>query len=89
MNVLLEKLIKVTLLQLSAIDLNIVADAKELDLEEVLGELSEQYQIRYNTGLTLVTIRHYTEEVLDWMVKEKDIYLEQHSRLTARMLIKE
>lgn len=88
-NVLLEKLIKVTLLQLSAIDLNIVADAKELDLEEVLGELSEQYQIRYNTGLTLVTIRHYTEEVLDWMVKEKDIYLEQHSRLTARMLIKE
>ena len=88
-NVLMEKLIKVTLLQLSAIDLNIVADAKELDMEEVFGELREEYQIRYNTGLTLVTIRHYTEEVLDWMVKEKDIYLEQHSRLTARMLIKE
>ena len=88
-NFLLGKLIKVTLLQLSAIDLNIVADASGLELEEVFGELSEHYQIRYNTGLTLVTIRHYTEEVLDWMVKEKDIYLEQHSRLTARMLIKE
>jgi len=88
-NVLMEKLIKVTLLQLSAIDLNIVADAKELDMTEIIEELSEHYQIRYNTGLTLVTIRHYTEEVLDWMVKEKDIYLEQHSRLTARMLIKE
>lgn len=88
-NLLLDKLIKVTLMQQSAIDLNIVADAAGLDLEEVFGELSEHYQIRYNTGLTLVTIRHYTEEVLDWMVKEKDIYLEQHSRLTARMLIKE
>ena len=88
-NVLMEKLIKVTLLQLSAIDLNIVADTNELDMDEVFGELSEHYQIRYNTGLTLVTIRHYTEDVLDWMVKEKDIYLEQHSRLTARMLIKE
>jgi len=83
------KLIKVTLMQQSAIDLNIVADATDEDLEEVFGELSEHYKIRYNTGLTLVTIRHYTEEVLDWMVKEKDIYLEQHSRLTARMLIKE
>ncbi len=88
-NFLLGKLIKVTLMQQSAIDLNIVADASDYDLEEVFGELSEFYNIRYNTGLTLVTIRHYTEEVLDWMVKEKDIYLEQHSRLTARMLVKE
>ena len=88
-NFLMGKLIKVTLMQQSAIDLNIVADASGEDLGEVFGELSEHYKIRYNTGLTLVTIRYYTEEVLDWMVKEKDIYLEQHSRLTARMLIKE
>ncbi|MFV0268468.1 MAG: aspartate kinase [Draconibacterium sp.] len=83
------ELIKVTLMQQSAIDLNIVADASEQKLDVLFGGLSDHYQIRYNTGLTLVTIRHYTEEVLDWMVKEKDIYLEQHSRLTARMLIKE
>ncbi|WP_347839793.1 aspartate kinase [uncultured Draconibacterium sp.] len=85
---LMEKLIKVTLMQQSAIDLNIVADASDENLEEIFSELSTDYHIRYNTGLTLVTIRHYTEEVLDWMVKEKDIYLEQHSRLTARMLVK-
>lgn len=88
-NFMIGKLIKVTLMQQSAIDLNIVADASDQNLEEIFGELSEQYNIRYNTELTLVTIRHYTEDVLDWMVKEKDIYLEQHSRLTARMLIKE
>ncbi|MCY1723503.1 aspartate kinase [Prolixibacteraceae bacterium Z1-6] len=88
-NFLIDKLIKVTLMQQSAIDLNIVADASDENLEEIFDELSEHYNIRYNTGLTLVTIRHYTEEVLDWMVKEKDIYLEQHSRLTARMLVKE
>lgn len=86
---LMEKLIKVTLMQQSAIDLNIVADASEENLEDFFGELSTEYNIKYNTGLTLVTIRHYTEEVLDWMLSEKDIYLEQHTRLTARMLIKE
>lgn len=76
-------------MQQSAIDLNIVADASDENLESIFSELSEFYKIRYNTGLTLITIRHYNEEVLDRMVKEKDIYLEQHSRLTARMLVKE
>lgn len=86
---LLENRIKVTLMQQSAIDLNVVLDAPEIDLGDALHRLSVFYKIRYNTDLTLITIRHYTEETLDWMVKEKDIYLEQHSRLTARMLVKQ
>ena len=86
---LLENRIKVTLIQQSAIDLNVVLDAPEIDLGDTLRQLSVFYKIRYNTGLTLITIRHYTEETLDWMVKEKDIFLEQHSRLTARMLVKQ
>lgn len=88
-NFLIENRVKVTLMQQSAIDLNLVLDAQEADWDWLMQELSPYYTIRYNTGLTLITIRHYTEEVLDWMVKEKDIYLEQHSRLTARMLVKE
>ena len=88
-NFLIENRIKVTLMQQSAIDLNLVFDAQEADLQEIFEELKPFYTIRYNTDLTLITIRHYTEEVLDWMVKEKDIYLEQHSRLTARMLVKQ
>lgn len=88
-NFLLKKHVKVTLMQQSAIDLNLVVDQPETELEELFSELSDYYKIRYNTNLTLITIRHYTEETLDWMVKEKDIYLEQHSRLTARMLVKE
>lgn len=87
-HLLRENRIKVTLMQQSAIDLNVVLDAPEAELGTLLEQLAPFYSIRYNTGLTLVTIRHYTEEVLDWMVKEKDIYLEQHSRLTARMLVR-
>jgi aspartate kinase len=88
-NFLLENRVKITLMQQSAIDLNLVLDAPEANWEEIFSELSPYYTIRYNTDLVLITIRHYTEEVLDWMVKEKDIYLEQHSRLTARMLVKQ
>lgn len=88
-NFLLENRVKITLMQQSAIDLNLVLDAPEANWEEIFSELAPYYSVRYNTDLTLITIRHYTEEVLDWMVKEKDIYLEQHSRLTARMLVKQ
>ena len=88
-NFLKENRVKITLMQQSAIDLNLVLDAPEANWEEIFNELKPYYSVRYNTNLTLITIRHYTEEVLDWMVKEKDIYLEQHSRLTARMLVKQ
>lgn len=88
-NFLVENKVKVTLMQQSAIDLNLVLDAVDADWDWLMEELKPYYSLRYNTGLTLITIRHYTEETLDWMVKEKDIYLEQHSRLTARMLVKE
>ena len=81
--------VTVTLMQQSAIDLNLVLNDPDANLENIFQELSPFYTIRYNTGLTLITIRHYTEETLDWIVKEKDIYLEQHSRLTARMLVKQ
>jgi aspartate kinase len=87
-NFLLENRVKVTLMQQSAIDLNLVIDAPETNLKEIFDELTVFYSVRYNTDLTLITIRHYTEENLDKIVKEKDIYLEQHSRLTARMLVK-
>ncbi|HKL33319.1 MAG TPA: aspartate kinase [Tangfeifania sp.] len=87
-NFLLENRVKVTLMQQSAIDLNLVIDAPETNLKEIFDELTVFYSVRYNTDLTLITIRHYTEETLDQIVKEKDIYLEQHSRLTARMLVK-
>jgi aspartate kinase len=87
-NYLIEKRVKVILMQQSAIDLNLVLDAREANWDRLMEELYPFYKVRYNTGLTLITIRHYTEEELDKIVKEKDILLEQHSRLTARMLIK-
>ena len=86
-NFLLKNRVKVTLMQQSAIDLNIVTDDAEMDIEKLLNELSQFYKIRYNKGLTLVTIRYYTKETLDDITKTKKVYLEQHSRLTARLLI--
>jgi aspartate kinase len=81
--------VKINLIQQSAIDFNLVVDFPEADLNEVLQLFSENYIAHYNTGLTLQTIRHFTEDVLQKMKKDKKIYLEQNSRRTARLLIKQ
>ena len=86
-NFLIKHRVKVTLMQQSAIDLNIVTDSAEMDMEKLLSKLSQNYKIRYNRGLTLVTIRYYTKDTIDRIITKKRVYLEQHSRLTARLLI--
>ena len=80
--------ININLIQQSAIDFNLVVDFPEVDLNVVLKYLSENYIARYNTNLTLHTIRHFNEEVLQKIKIDKKLYLEQNSRRTARLLIK-
>ena len=78
--------IRINLIQQSAIDFNLVIDCPEADLNEVLKTLSENYIARYNTGLTLHTIRHFNDNVIQKIKAGKKVFLEQNSRRTARLL---
>jgi aspartate kinase len=88
-SVLHKSRIKINLIQQSAIDFNLVVDFPEADLNVVLQGFAEDYYAHYNTDLTLHTIRHFNEEALHKIKYEKKIYLEQNSRRTARLLIKQ
>lgn len=81
--------IKINLIQQSAIDFNIVVDFPETDLDLVLQSLSKNYFARYNKGLILHTIRHFNDAAIHKIKKENKIYLEQNSRRTARLLVKQ
>jgi len=88
-DVLQRNRIKINLIQQSAIDFNLVVDFPEADLNVVLNHLADHYIAHYNTDLTLHTIRHFNEDVLQEMKKNTKVYLEQNSRKTARLLIKQ
>jgi aspartate kinase len=77
---------KINLIQQSAIDFNLVIYCPEADLNKVLKKLSENYIARYNTGLTLHTIRHFNDDVIHKIKEGKKVFLEQNSRRTARLL---
>jgi aspartate kinase len=80
--------LKVALIQQSAIDLSLVFDEPEQGIEPLIQQLQQNFEVKYNTGLDLVTIRYYTPEAVEEIVNGRKVFVEQKSRRTARMLLK-
>lgn len=79
---------KINLMQNSALSFSILVDAEKVEIETLLTEFQKDYEIRYNEGLELVTIRHYDQATIDRVTVDKDIILEQYARSTARIVMK-
>ena len=88
-SMLYAKNLKVNMIQQSAIDLSLLVDAPESGLETMVLDLRKDYEVKYNTGLKLITIRHYTTESIEELTRGSKIYIEQYSRLTAKIAVKQ
>ena len=80
--------LKVGLIQQSALDLSLAFDEPEQGVEKLIGQLKQKFEVKYNTGLDLITIRYYTPETVKEIAGNRNIYIEQKSRRTCRMLLK-
>ena len=76
-------------MQNSAVSFSFVVDRVRIDLDKLIKYFQTDYIVRYNEGLELVTIRHYDEPTLKRVTVSKAIILEQKSRQTARLVIKD
>jgi len=83
-----ENKIHVNLMQHSAVSFSVCFDWHKDKLQQLMTSLEKEFSIRYNDGLQLITIRHYTPELIDKMTRNKDIFLEQRSRSTFQVLLK-
>lgn len=81
--------IRIHLMQNSAVSFSFCVDAQKIDLEKTIAHFSKNYLVKYNEGLELVTIRHYDQATIDRVTVDKKIYLEQKSRHTARIVMKD
>jgi aspartate kinase len=80
--------LRTNLMQTSAVSFTLCLDYDQERFEKLLNQLKEQFIIKYNTGLSLVTIRHYQQETLAQVSEGKTVLLEQISRNTAQIVIK-
>ena len=79
---------KVNMIQQSALNLSISTDIPEHGVLQLVERLAESFEVRYNDGLELITIRHYTPETIEAEIDHRSVYLEQKTRNTARFLVR-
>lgn len=79
--------VKIHLMENSALSFTVCVDENER-LDDLIDALKHRYIVRYNQGLELITVRHYTQNTIDHLLKNKQVLLEQKSRETARFVVK-
>ncbi len=79
--------VRVNMMQNSAISFSVCFDENKNILPALLSDLEKEFFVRYNEGLQLVTIRHYTVGSIDKVITRRKILIEQKSRITAQYLL--
>jgi len=79
--------IKLNMMQTSALNFSVCVDDSKR-LPKAIKELQQQFDVRYNEDMELVTIRHYNEAAIEEMLNGKEVVDSQVSRKTARYVLK-
>ena len=80
--------IKPSLIQTAAISVYVCMDDKPEKIEQLALAASAQFDVQIQKGLSLLTIRHYNEEVLATLSERKDKVLQQQSAETVQVLFR-
>jgi len=80
--------VKPNLIQTGAVSLVVCLDDRSDKIEKLAIAASELFEVQVEKGLTLLTIRHYREELLQEMTKGKQVVLRQQSEETVQLLMK-
>lgn len=81
--------IRVNLMQNSALSFSVCIDNNPVLLPKLRKMLQGKFKVRYNEGLQLITIRYYTQEIIDSIVGGRKILLEQRSRSTEQLVVRQ
>lgn len=86
-NLFAKNKVKVNMIQTAALSFSAVVDNNPYALNPLFQQLGEEYEIRTNGDLELLTIRHYNAQIIKELTGEKEILLEQRSRQTIQILM--
>ncbi len=81
--------VKINLMQNTAISFSVVVDNNPERVPALLGLLKQDFRVSYNDGLELITIRYYDQGTIDRVLPNKKLLLEQKSRYTVQLVVKD
>lgn len=83
-----EHQVKINLMQLSAISFSVCCDNTPEKITPLLKQLKSYFKVLYNEDVELMTVRYFTQQTIDNLIQNKVVLLEQRSRYTVQMVMK-
>lgn len=80
--------LKMNTIQNSAISFSVSVNQDKKKINDLIEDLKSDYQVLYNEGLELLTIRHFSETIAEELIKDKEVLLQQKTRHTMRVLMR-
>ena len=77
---------KVDLIQNSAISFSVCVDNKFNQLEKLIQHLKARFKVSFVPGVSLFTIRHFNDEAIASLEKDKEILLKQLTHNTLQIV---
>lgn len=78
---------KINMMQNSALSFSLCIDIRNGKIKELISDLETKYDCLYNEGVDLITIRHYTQDVIDKIVSNSSVLLEQRTRRDVQLVV--
>lgn len=85
---LLELNVRINVMQNSAISFSFCIDFRESKVTRLIERLQRNFEVYYNTGLILITVKNYDRATSDKYRNLPGVLLEQSSRSTLQVLTK-
>lgn len=79
--------VKVHLMQNSALNFSVCISGDQEKINHLLQDMDDLYLFKYNANCQLVTIRNYTDAIIEKMTGNKELLLEQKSRHTVQLVL--
>jgi len=80
--------VRINVMQNSAISFSFCVDYRDSKVHPLIERLSRSFEVYYNTGLTLITVKNYTPEIFEQYRKQTGVLIEQSSRSTLQILVR-
>lgn len=80
--------IKVNMMHNSAVSFSVSIDDTGHNVTALLDDLQARYDVHFQKGLELITIRYYNQQTIDRVLVEKEIIMELKDSYTCQLLVR-
>jgi aspartate kinase len=80
--------IKINVMQNTATSFSVSVDDDQYKIPALISELKKDFKVAYNSGLELITVRHYDQQTIERVTVNTEVLLELRSRKTIQLLVK-